>query len=524
MTTPDDPQFWPEHGIDPDIARERPYERWRNDDLRPIRKEYPDYIFSSGQRAFLTKVAKQSDGLLIHRAPPETALFGNYGHIFPELRPDNAVVTSIKKHWHGQNPEVKKRLDLPDFQIYDYKLLDDHIKRDKDPHENRKDGEEYLGDHFGVNTEEVHKHRHLAKYLFPPSGSYEELKTHKHSGMNPKVLEVHIDKKHKGETPDQLTGAHNNYHWHAKKLKDRRRNYAARIDIHPLCTTEMFKRSDVVFFALEGCIKSDAILSAGAPVVSVPSVTLWDTPELADPAFRDKYLAGKTIVIVPDADWRDWKKNEGAVIKQARFLQTTLKYHGLKAVVAAPPEDVYRHNRKIKGVDDFLGSLHGGNLDDLEVVEHILPMDRIENLVMDLHYGHKDKPRTDAIARDIAVLVALVSHSLGGKIQAPFSTLARIVGLQGRAPKWPVLLRSLLADPDELKKETDKAADRVKDAIKSLKSLSIVEVDEDHLALEINYYSYMMDWLKRPTITIAEEFRGEIRKTRLGSYLPIAYM
>jgi hypothetical protein len=459
------------------------------EDLRPIREAYPASVFSSGQRAFLTRVAHQSDGSLIHRHPPGSYIFGNYDHIYPELRPDKSVVTTIRKHWHG---EGEPPADLPPWQLYRHERMAKHIARAKD------DDPDY-GDHFGKNTEEVHKHAHKAKYLFPPSGSYAVPYTHDHSGCAAQIAKVdrvagkwwelvcrrgdeaglaaekfsvyietiptnkdaqwlaaHLRKKHKGEGPEQRAQALLKPHWHTRKVKSRCENYAARIDMHPLAL-EKFAGADVVYFGIEGCIKADAILSAGGAVLSVPSVTLWDTPELEDPGFRDMYLAGKTIVIVPDADWH---KNS-RVIMQARFLQTALAYHGLTAIVAAPPEAVYEMDSNIKGVDDFLG-LYEGKLEDLEVVEHIVPVERIHNLVADLHVGN-GRPRADAIVRNTAVLMALVAHANDGKINAPYSTIARIVGLQGRAPRWPRLPKySPLADPDEVKKHTDKAAKRVK--------------------------------------------------------------
>jgi hypothetical protein len=551
MTTPDDTRFWQDHGIDEDVRDRRPYERWRaglegseyKEDLRPIREAYPTSVFSSGQRAFLTRVAHQSDGSLIHRHPPGGYIFGNYDHIYPELRPDNAVVTTIRKHWHG---EGEPPADLPPWQLYRHERMGKHIARVKD------DDPDY-GDHFGKNTEEVHKHAHKAKYLFPPSGSYEVVYTHDHSGAAAELakanltagrmwkricrgdnlaaaffgdyigermqtnksaqwLAAHLNKKHKGEGPEQLAQALLKPHWHAKKKKSKQQNYAARIDMHPMAL-EKFAGAEVVYFCIEGCIKADAILSAGGAVLSVPSVTLWDTPELEDPAFRERFLAGKTIVIVPDADWH---KNS-RVIMQARFLQTALAYHGLTAIVAAPPEEVYEANPQIKGVDDFLG-LYDGKLENLEVVENIVPMERIHDLVAELHLAHS-RPRADAIARDTAVLMALVAHANDGKISAPYSTIARIVGLQGRVPRWPRLPRySPLHDPDEVKKHTDKAAKRVKCAIESLTSLGILSVEKCDFGVEVNPYSYVMDWVERPTITIAPEFRGKIHKQRLGSY------
>jgi hypothetical protein len=100
----------------------------------------------------------------------------------------------------------------------------------------RRDPKSFPKDRI-ANTAVLHMHRRAAKYVFPPSGTFEV---------------------------DGIV------------YKSKLSNYAARVDIHPYARS-LFRGADRVFFVIEGCLKGDAVLSAGGPVLSVPSVTLWDT-------------------------------------------------------------------------------------------------------------------------------------------------------------------------------------------------------------------------------------------------------
>jgi hypothetical protein len=68
--------------------------------------------------------------------------------------------------------------------------MEAHIKRAKDDHRGKADDEEYLGDHFGINTEEVHKHRHQGKYIFPSSGTFKVVKEHNHAWMDQRIAKA----------------------------------------------------------------------------------------------------------------------------------------------------------------------------------------------------------------------------------------------------------------------------------------------------------------------------------------------
>jgi hypothetical protein len=130
--------------------------------------------------------------------------------------------------------------------------------------------------HPDGNVEHLHSHRRAAKYVLPP-------------GPHGKRLDV----------PD----------------------------------TERIRRAETVFFVIEGSLKTDAIRSQGEAAFGVPSVTLWDAPEL-DAFIGAMDLKSKTlVVIVPDADWC----NNPLVVTQAILAREHLRRWGVRAIVAAPP-------------------------------------------------------------------------------------------------------------------------------------------------------------------------------------------
>jgi hypothetical protein len=179
---------------------------------------------------------------------------------------------------------------------------------------------------------------------------------------------------------------------------------ADRLDIHPWALGRL-EGAELVFFALEGTLKADSILSriiasdAEASVFDTISVTTWPPGELRRVARA--HLRGKLVVVVPDADWVANRN----VIWQALMCREFLRACGVAACVAAPPvpakmlEDAnaFLHRKKyechckghgrrgvvgadglcglcggyFKGVDDFLA--HGGGLEDLVVVEREAP-------------------------------------------------------------------------------------------------------------------------------------------------------
>lgn len=157
------------------------------------------------------------------------------------------------------------------------------------------------------------------------------------------------------------------------------RTEASRIDVHqdPQNIKNLTQGKGRIYFAMEGAIKNDAILTAirkedpTAAVVNVPSVTLWQGKGGTEGEvawFAKKYGKGREIVLVPDADG----VVNPAVTSQANALAGSLRIFGADNVlVAFPPVKpgtkrvVEKFNlpsgvsEERKGVDDHLGAGRG---------------------------------------------------------------------------------------------------------------------------------------------------------------------
>jgi hypothetical protein len=260
--------------------------------------------------------------------------------------------------------------------------------------------------------------------------------------------------------------------------------------MHPLAL-ERFEEARRVFFIIEGCLKADAVLSAGGAVFSCPSVTLWNAPERELKKFADHYLRGKQVVIVADADWY----SNPRVVEQAMFCRSTLQQYIVEDVhVAAPPVELFRRTKgtenEIKGVDDFLGAGYG--LDDLEVIER-RPRHGLAEWVA------KRSRRRDQAVRDSKVLQAMALHAdKNGQIRASYRKIARVMNVH----------------------HSD-----VQRALKDLAKWGAIDMDGDPSVrvmgwLARNYYSEALDWDNQPIITIAPELRAEECTYSLGE-LPV---
>lgn len=135
-----------------------------------------------------------------------------------------------------------------------------------------------------------------------------------------------------------------------------------------------------IYFAMEGSIKADALLTAAkkedptAAVVNVPSVTLWQQKGKGGDTegeikwFAENYGKGRQIILIPDADG----VTNPNVMAQAKAMGSALRTFGATDVtLAAPP--LKKGTRKVvdhfnlpsgidegrKGVDDHLGAGRG---------------------------------------------------------------------------------------------------------------------------------------------------------------------
>jgi hypothetical protein len=448
--------FWRDRGIDEDVRDRRPYIRWTAEDIGLVVEAYKD--LNRGQRAYMARLAHQQNGLVIVRhGIPGTP------HIYPEIRPDAKVKTGPPiRHWHG-SAEPPQEAYEPGVRLIrrGTKSYRDHIT---------KEGEEH------ARVEAVHEHPDLAKYVFPPSGTCEEPWTHNHNKgksagyykEHQDALQRHLKKWH--ADPDAIEWHEDGTHTHGRSVKDNSDSLARRIDVHPW-VWPMLPEAERVFFVIEGCLKADALLSQGEVVFSVPSVSLWEAPELE--AFACRYLIGKMVIIGPDADWL----HNPTVIAQARFCQAFLNRLGIRAFVAAPPQDTQ------KGVDDFLGA--GGKLDDMDVLERRPPINLAEWMAM--MGGRKDRRE-----RDAKVLSALATHANAkGEYSASLQSLSRAI---------------------------DYKKMRVSRAIRTLEATGAIMIDGD-LTTRKSYWSGQLEWKETPTITILPELRAEDVQMKLGQLL-----
>lgn len=426
-------EFFRRHGIRPDIWRSRPYIRWTTGDLTPIRQAY---VGLKGIRDTLKKAQQQPGWIITGHAPPGLQL----DHVYPEIRPDNPVRRSgVIKHYHGEPLPPPPKKSCPNhaekfctncvspWRIYSprSKSMQDHIERDKDHDEH--------GDHGGVNSNQVHFHQRYAKYNFP-------------SG------------------PD----------------------LAKRFDMHTLAAP-LFMKARYAFFVIEGSIKADAVLSAGAAVLSVPSVTLWDAKELY--VVSERYLKGRLVIIVPDADWN---RND-LVNTQARLCQSHLARLGILAHVVAPPINAWLEDHNLKAVDDHLAA--GKTLGELEVIDRD-PSPNIRRFVRD------HTTRLDQMRRDIEAIETLSIHADDvGRLCPTVSAIARMMNT---------------------------SRGRVADALDHLEEMGAIARERGEFETRRQWiprkggkghYGHQLEWKKPPTITIIPELRATSRQFSLEDLL-----
>jgi hypothetical protein len=117
-------------------------------------------------------------------------------------------------------------------------------------------------------------------------------------------------------------------HSHVEDEPDPLKHPAKRLSSHPFQRKDRWKR-DRVAMAMEGCLKEAALVSAGEATFSCPSITLWDTYELE--RFVQAQLPGKQILVVCDSDWEPGvgtrPEEDDAVQMQALLLRDRLRLY-----------------------------------------------------------------------------------------------------------------------------------------------------------------------------------------------------
>src|SRR5262245_16219940 len=287
-------EWWAERGVAEKVRAARRYVRWTTDDLEPVRAAYAG--LTSSQQKTLLRWARQSDGLVIYRHSFERVPTGEFRYVYPEIRPDEAVSTKTTWHYHG--PPLNERphhpttgKPPPPMRVHRPGSMIMHIARDRDP-----------DDHRGANSDAVHSHRDMAKYLFPPGAKASVPWFHSHldeyharvlihlvpmvdddgEWYQPELtdererlearfaawLEQHAGKYHSGmdaagllEEVREFGG--NTQHEHSVRIKSGSEQLAKRIEINRIvCQQAGFEDAERGYFGIQGGIKPDLLLTA----------------------------------------------------------------------------------------------------------------------------------------------------------------------------------------------------------------------------------------------------------------------
>jgi hypothetical protein len=453
------------HHIDPYSTR----------DAEEIKALYPSYA----AKGVITNVVRQSGGLMMPKFPlPE------HGPIPVQLDPDKPVATDPRVKWlrhdrilpedrkvlallrrNGRTVLVpsqwvtrKQRKHVIGYEI-SLELAQEHIERCRTDAYDCETGE---GDHGGVNVQGWHKHApRKAKYV--------------NFGRN------------------------------------------QRIDVGP-DLLEAWLTAPMALLILEGKKKHLAAEAHGWATASVLSITMWARDEV-------RWLArwimennpDLVLFVVPDGDWTNFKRNRGAVFRQAMYVLTELGRFGVHAFMLTTPvpdgtsececdvKDLLRRelpfvrisDEKIcgycggylKAFDDWFGA--GGASEDLVVHNRELPLGQINVHVFGLPVHGNAKP---GLAR---ALCGLSLHDRDGcdLLNVPLKTLQRI--MCARRPQ------------------------DVPRALEDIDALTIngsLEIEKRPFVRTDGSIGTAWDWERRPEITVRDQFRAIERTQPFGEF------
>ena len=220
---------------------------------------------------------------------------------------------------------------------------------------------------------------------------------------------------------------------------------------------------------------------------------------------------------MPDGDWMNFERNDGAVFRQATYLINELRARGLEACMLTTfvPEDghvcecdVKELLRKelplerisgglcrycggyLKALDDWYGA--GGTTDDLVVVSRYEPADRITEYVLGLPIHGNARPGR------VRALRALSLHDRDGcdLLNVPLKTMQRITGAR-RPQDVPLILADLS---------------------RALEIEGGLELEKRDYMRDDHSIGEAWDWKVRPRIAVKREFRATERSMNLGRF------
>lgn len=457
--------------IDHAVAAARGYRRyqagdeWVTEEFRRFRETGQ---IEPWQLAVAKRVVKQSPGWFMPKHEPP-----GFAPIPPQLRPDTEVITSGDgETWHYHGPVVNmKRGGWSPLWGWEYF-----------PEESRTKNGKRAG-------------KPLPRRFILGGAS----------------ADAHINKKGDPYNPVTGEGAHNGenidyVHRHVNRARYVLLGKCKRIDLHPWAL-ERLPESEIVFFGLEGTPKNDSMLTEileydlPCSVFSVPSVTLWDGRELAE--FADKYLRGKTVLVVPDGDWFENPQVERHALKARSYLRRLGL--GIDAYVCAPPYDTVD---KWKGVDDFLGSGHNDleelhTLDDLELVGREVDATVIHRAVRDIDYHRA--PRARQTLEDLSLYANRKEDDDGnekpGQIRMGFQSLRKLLGINDWrkvVPRLEDIRHTYTIEEGSLEVIAEWRPHCIK-----LNGRKVYIQKEEHV------------WKEPPTISLREEYHSQLRRQRL---------
>jgi hypothetical protein len=389
-------QIFVSRGIHPQVWQARPYTPYNANDMAAVVTAEPKYG-GRLKKGIAEKVA-QRPGLVMARSgffSSERQLAQLRPFKFQELDSDLDLVP----YGAAEDDGVFLRLDVHDHHwIEKHAHIDGRLawpatnKSRRASSSDRRDVDlevEAVKAGFDAISQQLRMEQHL-KYEHGGE-SPEDGVLHEHAAL---VQTGHLEKKHRGR---HRTGRHS-HEVRAKYLyppsgKDRS---PFLIDAHPYARDLLDKGGEVVYFALEGLLKADAILSvgftgpgSGTPVVNCGSVTLWQDYELQN--ITERYLRNfGLVVVVPDSDG----SGNRLVSSEAAALSARLRKLGANAIVAAPPAQcgaICDHRTRLighrtdpksglkepvalpdprhkQGVDDFLGPRKERVVDDVRLI------------------------------------------------------------------------------------------------------------------------------------------------------------
>jgi hypothetical protein len=464
---PRSPEWLEGKGIDPDVWDARGAKRYEQGD--PSVKEAFMPFLRPSKLGTVTKVVNQCGGWVMPRhAPP-----GGFRPFPPQLRPDEPVIMDPLPVWHYHGPEIEGASSWKDIRglgdnrpVYPPeagpKLAGKPL-----PLKRFKDGKWVYSECFlwGEAAE-----AHVDAVRKDGQGDYDIVTGEGvHNGVGVDVVHMH--------TPDP-----------AKYTLLGDQKDTCRIDLHPVAL-ERLQTAELVYFALEGIAKTDAIISAGACAFGVPSVTAWMKHELEE--FARLHLKGKVVLIVCDADWStNWQ-----VERQALKIRTVLRKRELniEAHVCAPPTKDEAGDNYHKGDDDFLGA--GYELGELMLDGREVPHVQIFGAMQSVQSRQR---RDSGSAQRALEALSLYVNRKDGKLCK-----------EGEWTGSLLALKSLFGIRD---------SDRVLGMLKSVEHCFTVT----HGTLETEVKQTRYGWrhqetvfTDRPTIRLNDEYRAQQRRSKL---------